>query len=386
MEMERPRNLKERWKVIKTFGWASFLNDLGSDIIFPVWPLFVRSLGASMSALGFVDGLGQALVSISQAFSGYISDKIRRRKLFIWLGYFMGSIARIGYAFSTKWWHLIPFKALDRTGKIRSAPRDAMIADLSGDGEKGRSFGFVRMMDNLGAFSGIILCIILFPLLGYRKLFLLAALPSIFAAFLIILKIQEPEIKENKFKKPLSLKALDTALKKFFVVSGIFSVGVFSYSFLLIFARQAGFKFGFIPVLYLIFTGIASLVSLPLGKLSDKLGRKFILGISYLLWSLVCGIFIFYPAKSGIILGFVFYGFYKGAIDPVQRAFVSELAPSEYKASVLGAFQMMIGFTALAASFLAGLLWDMFGSSAPFYLSIILSLMSLILLTGINQK
>ena len=382
--MSSSQNSKEGRKAVTIFGWASFLNDLGSDIIFPVWPLFVRSLGASMSALGFLDGLGQALVSISQAFSGYISDRIHKRKLFIWLGYIMGTIARIGYGLSTKWWHLIPFKALDRTGKIRSAPRDAMISQLSGDEERGRNFGFLRMMDNLGAFSGIVLCIILFPLLGYRKLFLLAAIPSVFAAVLIMAKIREPEDKKSKFRKPLSFKGLNPALKMFFLVSGIFSTGAFSYSFLLIFAREVGFKFGFIPVLYLIFTAVASLFSLPLGRLSDRLGRKFVLEISYVFWILVCGVFLVYPTPFGILVGFVLYGLHRGAIDPVQRALVSELAPSEYKASILGSFQMLIGLTALFASFLAGVLWDKFNSSAPFYLSFMLSVISLILLTTIR--
>jgi len=158
-------------KKVRIFGIASFLNDMGSDMIYPVWPLFVRSLGANMSVLGFLDGLGDALVSISQAISGYISDKIQKRKIFVWLGYLMGAISRIGYALSKNWTHLIPFRILDRAGKIRSAPRDAIIADLSTDQDRGENFGFLRTMDNLGAVVGILLCILLVNFLGFKNSF-----------------------------------------------------------------------------------------------------------------------------------------------------------------------------------------------------------------------
>jgi len=119
---------KETRKTVRTFAFASFLNDLGSDMIYPVWPLFVTSvLGANMAVLGFIDGLGEAIVSISQAASGYVSDRLRRRKIFIWTGYLFGSLSRIGYALSTLWQHLIPFKIMDMAGKIRGAPRDAIF-------------------------------------------------------------------------------------------------------------------------------------------------------------------------------------------------------------------------------------------------------------------
>jgi MFS family permease len=182
----------ETKKTIRTFAWASFLNDLGSDIIYPVWPLFVTGvLNANMAVLGFLDGLGEALVSISQAAAGYLSDRIKKRKVFIWVGYFFGSLSRVGYAFSTVWQHLIPFRILDRAGKIRGAPRDAIIADISTKENRGKHFGLLRTMDNLGAVCGIIICILFFRLLGYKNLFLLAAVPSAIGALLILALIKE---------------------------------------------------------------------------------------------------------------------------------------------------------------------------------------------------
>ncbi|MBW2636762.1 MAG: MFS transporter, partial [Deltaproteobacteria bacterium] len=135
-------------KTVRTLAFASFFNDLGSDMIHPVWPLFLTSvLGVNMSILGLIDGLGDALVSISQAASGYLSDRTKKRKFFIWLGYAFPLISRVGYGLSTAWQHIIPFKMLDRAGKIRSAPRDAIIADVSSKENRGSNFGFRKMMD-----------------------------------------------------------------------------------------------------------------------------------------------------------------------------------------------------------------------------------------------
>lgn len=183
---------KETRKTVRTFALASFLNDLGSDMIYPIWPLFVTAvLGANMAVLGFIDGLGEAIVSISQGASGYISDKTRKRKVFVWLGYLFGSLSRVGYALSTVWQHLILFRILDRTGKIRGAPRDAIIADISIKENRGKNFGLLRAMDHLGAVCGVVICILFFELLGYRNLFLLAAIPSAIGALLIYSLIKE---------------------------------------------------------------------------------------------------------------------------------------------------------------------------------------------------
>lgn len=377
---------KEIKKEIKIFGFASFLNDLGSDIIYPIWPLFVKSLGAPMSVLGFLDGLGDALVSISQAVSGYISDKIQKRKIFIWIGYLMGALSRIGYSISSIWQHLIPFRILDRAGKIRSAPRDAMIADLSVNQNRGKNFGFLRAMDNLGAVCGILLCIFLVEKLGFKKLFFLASIPSLISVILVLFFIKEQKKDETKIFKGISLKSFSFQFKQFLILSTIFSLGAFSYSFLLVFAREFGFKIGFVSILYLIFTIFASLSSLPFGKLSDKIGRKKVLEISFLLWMAVCFLFIFFKNYIGIILAFIFYGLHKGALEPSQKAFVSELVSEEMRASALGGFQMINGFFALPASFLAGILWDKISIFAPFYLSLISTFFSLILLLRLPQS
>ena len=374
-------------KTIRTFALASFLNDLGSDMIYPVWPLFVTTiLRANMAVLGFLDGLGEALVSISQAGSGYISDRIKKRKVFIWTGYLLGALSRLGYAISTIWPHLVPFRVLDRVGKIRSAPRDAIVADFSTKENMGKNFGLLRAMDHLGAVFGILICIVLFSILGYRVLFALAAIPSVVSAFLVFTLIKERKTGPIKTYKGISLKDLDRNFRLFLVLSSLYALGAFSYSFLLIYAKKLGFKLAFVPVLYLIFTISAFLFSYPSGRLSDKIGRKYVLLISCLFWIAVCLGVISEPNRMMIIFIFILYGAHKGALEPVQRTFVCELAPPEFRASCLGGFQMIIGLCALPASFVAGVLWDTLGFLVPFYLSLILTLVSGIMLLFIKKR
>jgi len=373
-------------KIVKIFALASFLNDLGSDMIYPIWPLFVTSvLEAPMAVLGFLDGLGEALVSISQAISGYLSDRIRKRKVFIWVGYLCGSLSRIGYGISLIWLHLIPFRILDRVGKIRSAPRDAIIADISTKEDRGKNFGLLRAMDNLGAVCGIIVCILFFKILGYRNLFFIAAIPSVIGALLILALIKEGKPLNVKIYKGLRLKNLDKNLKLFLLLSSLFALSSFSYSFLLIYAKEFGFQVAFVPVLYLVFTAVTALFSLPFGKLSDKIGRKSVLILSYSFWGLVCLSFIFIQSYLSIILTFILYGLHLGALHPVQKAFVSELAPTEYRASILGGFQMVIGLCALPASLIAGILWDK-NIVMPFYFSLGLTILSIIILMFVKER
>jgi MFS family permease len=373
-------------KTVRVFAAASFLNDLGSDIIYPVWPLFVTEiLKANMAVLGFLDGLGEALVSLSQAASGYASDRIRRRKIFIWTGYLCGSLSRVGYALSSLWPHLIPFRVLDRVGKIRSAPRDALIADATTEENRGRTFGLLRTMDNLGAVCGIVLCIALLPLLGYRLLFALAALPSLVGALLILLMIREDKGSDRKIFKGLSLRDIGPNLRLYMLLSGIFALGAFSYSFLLIYAKRFGFKTAFIPVLYLTFTATASLLSLPFGRLSDRIGRKRVLILAFLFWAAVCAGLLTVHRLVFLPLIFVLYGAHKAALDPVQKTLVCELSPLSFRASCLGGFQMVIGLCALPASLLAGWLWEHAGLFAPFYLSLGLTAVASLLLLFVKE-
>lgn len=340
-----------------------------------------------MAILGLIDGLGDAIVSVSQAVSGYYSDKLRKRKVFVWLGYMFGGISRIGYAFASVWQWLVPLRVFDRAGKMRGAPRDAMIADSSGAASRGENFGILRTADNAGAFLGVIFAIGALPLIGFNKLFLLAAVPSLIGTIFIVYLIKEKNQGETKIYKGLDFRNLDNNFRWFLLLSAIFSLGSFSYSFLMVFAEKYGFQATTVPMLYLIFTAAATLTSLPFGRLSDKIkSRKKVLLLSYILWGLVCAVLVIDQSVPGLILSFVLYGAHKGALEAVQKAFVSELAPKEYRASSLGTFQLVIGLFALPASLMAGILWNTFNPMVPFGVSLILTAISAAMMIFVKEK
>jgi len=349
-----------------------------------------------MRILGFIDGLGDAVVSISQAGSGYLSDKTGKRKLFVWLGYILGGTSRLGYALSRiidSWHLLVPFRILDRSGKMRGAPRDAIVADISTDQNRGRNFGILRAMDNLGAVCGIITCLALVSLYGLGfvpQLLIIASVPSLIGATVVFILVKDR--RTSKIYKGLSLRDLTHNFRLFLFLSAVFSLGSFSYSFLLIYVGSLNLETTFLPLfeiqilLYLLFTVVASLTSLPFGWLADKTGRKTVLILSFVFWALVCFSFPYATSLVAVAALFAFYGLHKGAIEPSQKALVSELSPKEYRASTLGAFQMITGLCALPASVLAGVLWEAYGDFAPFYLSLVLTVVASVLLLLVKES
>lgn len=372
-------------KNVLIFSVASFLNDLGAGIIYPIWPLFVTlALHANMAALGLLDGIGDSLQFISQALSGYVSDKTRKRKAFIWSGYLLGGISRVGYALSKSWQWLIPFKITDRFGKLRDAPRDAIVADVSKRSDRGRNFGILKALDKLGKVSGVLVSMVFIGIMGYKKMFILAAVPSFLAALIVFLMIKE--VKGKNIHKPIKLGKASRPYLFFVVISSLFSIGVFSYSFMLIKAKDIGIRNELIPLMYLVFTVTMTLVSVPAGQLADRIGRKAMIMMSYAFWAFTLIGFVLTKSLVGMMVMFVVYGLFKGSYDPVVVTFVSELAPKESRASAIGFFRMVTGLCSLPSSIIAGFLWTLFGPSYPFYLSLALTLASMVLLSFLRTR
>jgi len=376
---------KESSRTVRVFAASSFFHDVGSDMVFSVWPLFLRNvLGANMAVIGLIDGLGDAVVSLSQALSGYLSDKTQKRKVFVWLGYLLGGISRIGYALAPSWQAIIPFRILDRSGKMRGSPRDAIIVEASDHTNRGKQFGIIRMMDNLGAVVGVLIAFVLLKHVPFRTLFFLAAIPSFIAVALVYIYIKD-SAKTQRIFKGIQFNAFSKNLWVYTISSSIFTLGSFSYSFLLIAASGKGFSDAAVPILYLLFTAVAAAFSLPFGKLADRVGRKSVMLLSFLFWIIVSILFIAQGNTWGVIMAFIFYGLHMAAIEPVQKTIVAELAPKDLLASTLGGFQMIIGLMSLPASVLAGLLWDHFGMGTAFFFSGSLTIVAGMLLFFVKE-
>ncbi len=372
-------NNHDRKTVIK-FATASALNDIGSEIVRPFWPVFVTSvLGAPMTFLGFVDGLGDALSNLIRFPAGYLSDKFGKRKIFIWLGYLLAGLSRIGYALSMLPYHLIPFKAMDRLGKLRDPPRDAMLSEISAK-RRGKYFGILTAADNFGAALGPVFAFLLFSALGYRSLFLLAAVPSLLSASVILFGIREKFLRAEPVK--FHINTLSRRLVLLILISALFALSWFSISFMVVFVSSY-IPIAFAPLLFIVMNISASLVSIPVGRLSDRIGRKKLLAAGYFLFGLVCAGFIFFVPSLALVMApalFALYGVHYGIVTTLQSPFVSDMSKKETRASVIGLFQTVFGICSLPASIIAGVLWDSFSRAAPFYYGLVLSLASTFLL------
>ncbi len=378
---------KENKRVLKTFSASAFLNDMGSEMLRPVWPFFVTNvLGASAQFLGFVDGLGDAVVALSQVVSGYFSDRLRKKKVFIWAGYALSAIGRFGYFIARTPAALVPSKILDRAGKMRDAPRDVLLAEAVTHRFRGRAFGVLRASDNAGSVAGIILALILIQFFSLRTIIFLSIFPSIVATILIILFIRRRKEDEIRIFQGLRFSDLNKNLVLFLITIGIFTLSTFSFSFLLLAADKFGLNVVWAPLLFFIFTLVTAFLAIPFGKLSDKIGRKKVIALSFVFWILTAGGFLFFVNKALIVLMFVLYGVHRGAFEPVFKTFVTELAPAHIRASTIGIFQLVIGILAFPASFIAGTLWQRIGFQAPFIFSAFLAIVALVFLSLVKER
>lgn len=369
-------------KNIFILGLVSLFTDLSSQMVFPLIPLFLTTvLGAGAYAVGIVEGAAETAASLLKVISGYWSDKIKKRKSFVLFGYSLSSITKPLFAFANIWSFVLFIRVVERIGKgLRTAPRDAIVAESCDESVRGKAYGFHRAMDGIGSVLGAILAFLLLPVLGYRNIFLLAFIPSIIAV-LVILFIKEKnaptkkETRETSIK--LSFKELSMNLRMFIIVSSIFALGHFGYAFLLLRAKDIGLADNIAILLYVIFYIVYTICIIPFGILSDKIGRKPILIMGYLVFAITSIGLIFISNIYGILLFFVIYGIFYAMIDGVQRAFIVDLAPKHLKATALGAFHTSIGLVALPGGLIAGLLWDKICPEATFVYGFALSIISM---------
>jgi MFS family permease len=368
---------------IVLLGLVSLFVDMSTEMVYPLVPLFLTAtLGASPAIVGIIEGIAESIASLLKVFSGYIGDVYHNKKRLAFAGYSASVIYKIFLILAASWPGVLVARVIDRTGKgIRTAPRDALVAQSSDGKNLGGSFGLHKMLDMAGSSLGVVFAYIFVATnFGFHKAFLFSTIPAVIG-ILIISAVREDKSCDAPCEK-LNLKGLklDGKLKTYLTVIFIFCLGNSSNTFLLLKSQEQGFSSSQVILLYLIFNVSASILAIPSGKLSDKFGRSRILVPGYLIYGLVYIGFALFSSKPAIVLLFIAYGAYNAFISGAERAFIAENSPAGLKGTVLGLYGMLQGIGLLLSSIIAGLMWDNINSSAPFLFGGILGVASAIMI------
>ncbi|MDI6840546.1 MAG: MFS transporter [bacterium] len=370
-------------------GVVSFLNDVSGDMILPILPMFITSLGGSSLVIGLIGGLRDCVGSMLKVLAGFWSDKLGRRKIFVDYGYFTSSSFRLLLPFSTIWQHVLIFSSADRVGKgIREAPRDAIISE-SMPMERGRGFGIHRAFDSSGAVVGSLLAFVLFWVASFGfKLIILTAAGVGFVSLVPLYFVKEIKKEPKTSTLKVSLKELPKKVRLFIAIASIFALANFSYMFFILRAKaffQSRLGIGIPILLYVLFSFFYALCALPFGKLADKIGKKWVIMAGYFLFGTTCLGFAFFHSLISFIIFFILYGSAYACIEGNQRAFIADLAPADLKATALGTFHTSIGLIALPSSLIAGGLWRI-NPALTFGFSSLASFIAVLLLLAFREK
>ena len=367
---------------VLVLGIVSLFADMSTEMIYPLIPLFlVNVLGATFIDVGLIEGVAESTASILKIVSGYLSDRFGKRKPLVYSGYAIAAIAKPLLAFATVWQQVLAIRFLDRFGKgVRDSARDAIVSESKSLGA-GRSFGFTRSLDTLGAVIGPLIAVALFGILSFRGLFLLAFIPGILATALVVFFVKETAVSSRSNQRyKISFRSFDANFRIFLVGLGLFFVGNSSDAFLFLRAQNLGIPTLLIPVLYLTMNVIYAVSSFPFGIISDRIGRKAVLIAGFGIFFIVYLGFAFAPSALVIWILFPVYGLYYGLTDGVSKALVSDLAPPHLKATAFGTYYFVIGVVALPASLIAGTLWQTVGPTFAFLYGAVMAVIAVLII------
>lgn len=356
---------------IVILGLASLFTDLSTEMVYPLLPLFVTQvLGASPAVLGLIEGAAESVASLLRVFSGYISDRLGRRKPLAIAGYAASTAGKALLYVAAAWPMVLAGRLVDRFGKgVRTAPRDALIADSSDAARRGRAFGLHRALDTLGATLGVVAAIFLIRggTGNIRVIFLWSLVPAALGVAVLFLAKDVRSMRRQAEAPVLRWSALPRRLQAYLLVVLLFTLGNSSNQFLLLRAQNLGAPATGVLVLYLVYNIAYAAIAYPAGRLSDRIGRRALLVSGYALYGLVYLGFALAPSPSWLWGLFILYGLYMGTFEGVEKALIADLAPMSIRATAIGLHATLVGIGLFPASLLAGWLWTAAGAAAPFY-------------------
>ena len=372
-------------KNVKNLGWVSFFNDVSSEMIYPLLPLFLTQvLGAGVLFVGLIEGIAESISSFLKLFSGWLSDRFQKRKGIILFGYSLASITRPIMGLVTSGLHVLFLRFFDRVGKgVRTSPRDALLSQSCSEAERGKAFGFQRTMDHAGAMAGPLIASFLMAVLtkNLRVIFYLSAIPAFFC--LLILFRGVADATRNRISAPPALKlhwsTWDKKFRYFLFIITLFTLGNSSDAFLLLRAKDLGLDIVSIPILWFVLHLSKTIFSLPGGSLSDRIGRRTVMILSWTVYGLVYLGFAFASKTYHIWLLFFVYGLFFGLSEGTERAWVADLVEESKRGMAYGVYNFFIGIATLPASLLMGLLWKTMGVQWAFAFGAIMALIAALL-------
>ena len=372
-------------KNVRSLGWVSFFNDVSSEMIYPLLPLFLTQiLGAGFVFVGLIEGMAESISSFLKLFSGWFSDRFKRRKGIILLGYSLASITRPFIGLSGSAFHILFLRSMDRVGKgMRTSPRDALISQSVGEEERGKAFGFQRSMDHAGAMVGPLIATLLLSYLtkNLRLVFGLSFVPALVCLWILYQGVTDVTPVQGSAAIPLRLSWRDwnKKFKYFLLIIVLFTLGNSSDAFLLLRAKDLGIDTAWIPVLWFFFHLSKTASSIPGGILSDRIGRRKVIILGWAIYGMVYLGFAFAAEAYHIWVLFLVYGLFYGLTEGTEKAWVADLVEEQRRGTAYGAYQFAIGITTLPASLAMGFLWKTIGVEWAFSFGAVMALIAALL-------
>jgi MFS family permease len=372
-------------KNVWSLGWVSLLNDISSEMIYPLLPLFLTQvLGAGVIFVGLVEGIAESVSSFLKLFSGWFSDRFQRRKRIILFGYSLASATRPFMGLATSAYHVLFLRFFDRIGKgVRGAPRDALLSQSCGQGERGKAFGFQRAMDHAGAMAGPLVATLLLSALtlDLRTVFILSIVPAFFCVFVLFRGVTDIAGDQTYARPVLKLRwnAWNRKFKYFLLIVTLFTLGNSSDAFLLLRAKDLGINIVSIPILWFFFHLSKTIFSVPGGTLSDRMGRRGVMILAWTVYGLVYLGFAFASRNYHVWLLFFIYGLFFGLAEGTERAWVADLVEESKRGTAYGVYNFSIGMAALPASVIMGFIWKKVGVQWAFSFGAIMALTAALL-------